>query len=394
MKTKIALCLMLIFSLLLCGCVESKKADENADSAQTACLDGKTYVLNKSTYGDFVNDSWVTVTEGEPALYKVTIEEKVHYEFEVQMERNGIFLSNAVFITKEPEKELEEWVLASLTADIHNAEKIELPVDVLKYETADELESFLLDTFHSSQKVKNGDNVSETGVVQENVFTAVAFSEEGERLSVCLELDDIMNSSKTVSRYEKEKNETQAGKEESSLTQVEERHGFAYGKKVYVVGKHKLTDFIEDGWTPVTQYSMDELVGSKYVCDVEYLKKDDVVIGPLLVANGTDKAKALKDCTVVRCTIPLNNDIGQSYDNSKIVLPHSLQATMNGEEISDIFTRLGDYGCRLYEEADRTYISFGIVSAYNVGATVTKDMKTFEYLSIEINDFYVTEFDK
>ena len=401
MKKKLFLCAALMLALLLCSCGRAATQDPVVTEASTQAaasidpatisLDGLDLTLNQSGYRDFIANGWVCDV-AEPTIYEVTIEDKIHYEFTVSLTKGDLTITEATFFSRDPQAAPDNWTLIS--AVMEPTGQIALPVDLLAYESAEELKAFFLDQFSSCTKVTSQDRPDyEYGVVIEGYYYGVLFSEDHKRLAVFVEVNDIVNTSRSKRLYAAPVAPTEP--EKDKFATVDERHSFTYKADMYVVGKHKLKDFLEDGWMLFGDYQADFAAEPMSAYTVAYLQRDNVVIGPLCFANGSETdSRLLKDCTLIECTIPLNYDMGVEYDNSDLVLPYSLQATMNSDQIADIFEELGDYECFYETRDDGIYYALGIVSPYNVGAFVSEDQTTLQYIFMEVNDFYAADFAK
>ncbi len=393
MKQKTFLCSALVFILLLfCGCGQ-------ATEQKSIVLDDLNVVLNQTVYQDFLSAGWSSDTEGDPTVFEVTIEEAVHYEFTVSMTNGDLTLNEVTFFSENPKQEKTEWKLLSVVINTDGnsdySAKIEAPVDFFSYETTEEFNAYLLDQFNTNTERTYPDTGNyETGVILDGCYYAATFSgEHGEMISICFNVDSMVNVSKTIIQYKEEVSEKNDESERNKFDKVEEKHSFSYKGKTYIVGKNTLGDFLADGWTMVGDYSADFLTNTVSGYEIKYIKRDNVVIGPLYFANGNEtKRKELKDCTLVKCTIPLNYDMGVTYDNTSVDLPYSLQATMNGDEISEIFVNIGHYGPATQQKDNGIYMALGIVSPYNAGVLLTEDMNTLQYVYMEVNRYYAAEF--
>lgn len=395
MKQKTFLCSALIFILLLfCGC-------DQATKQQSILLDDLNVVLNQSVYQDFLSAGWSSDTEGDPTVLEVTIEESAHYEFTVSMTNGSLTLDEVTFFSEDPKQAKAEWKLLSVSMNPNSNEdflkKIDLPVDFFSYETAEEFKAYLLDQFNTYTEKEYPDTGNyECGIVLDGCYYGAVFpGEKDEMITVCFNIDDKVNVSKTIMFYKEETSEKTEESEENKFDKVEEEHSFSYKGKTYIVGKNTLGDFLADGWTMVGDYSADFLTETVSAYEIKYIKRDNVVIGPLCFANGNEtKRKELKDCTLVKCTIPLNYDMGVDYDNAPVDLPYSLQATMNGDEISEIFVNIGHYGPASEQRDNGVYVALGIVSPYNAGVLLSDDLNTLQYVYMEVNRFYAAEFSR
>lgn len=400
MKKKILLCAALVLLVLLCSC--GKASTTNAIS-----LNGLEIVLNQSDYQTFISDGWTPKTEDEQIVYEVEIEETIHYEYSISLTKGDLTLAEATFFSEDSQLDLSKWKLVAATINLNGnsdySKKIVLPIDLLSYETAEEVKAFLQKQFNTSIKRTFQDSTNfEQGIVIDGHYFGILFSESNERLAVSFEVNDIINTSRTKRLYNPPTEVTnQTGtesinqSEKYDFAKIEDRHSFSYNGTLYIVGKHKLSDFLADGWTVVGNYPSDFITNTRSIYEIEYLKRDNVIIGPLCFANGSDtENKQLKDCTLIRCTIPLNCDMKVDYDNTSIGLPYSLLSTMNGQNVSEIFEDIGDYECFSYEQDNGVYFALGIVSPYNAGVLMSADKSSIQYIYMEVNDFYAVEFSK
>lgn len=396
MKKKICLCSALVFILLLfCGCGQ-------AMDQESIMLDDLNVVLNQSVYQDFLSAGWSSDTEENPTVFEVTIEEAVHYEFTVSLTNGDLTLNEVTFFSENPKQEKTEWKLLSVVINTDGnsdySSKIESPVDFFSYETTEDFKAYLLDQFNTNtERTYQDTGHYECGVILDGCYYAATFSDEhGEMIAICFNVDNLVNVSKTVMQYREEVSEKTEESKRNDFVKVEERHSFSYKGKTYIVGKNTLGDFLADGWTMVGDYSADFLTNTVSGYEIKYIKRDNVVIGPLCFANGNEtERKKLRDCTLVRCTIPLNNyDMGVAYDNTSVDLPYSLQATMNGEEIGEIFGNIGHYGAATQQKDNGIYMALGIVSPYNAGVLLTEDMNTIQYVHMEVNQYYAAAFSR
>ena len=404
MKKKLFLCTVLLLAVLLCSCGKTAaqdpmipesptQADVKIDPANIS-LDGLDLTLNQSCYRDFISNGW-HCDAAEPTIHEVTIEDNIHYEFTVTLTKGDLTTAEATFFSEDPQLDPDNWTLVSAVITLNdNTAPMALPIDLLAYETAEELNAFFLDQFNTSiKKTSQSSTDYEYGIVLEGYYYGIVFSEDNERLALCVEVDDIVNTSQSRRIYSAPAAPTEP--KEDNFAKVDERHSFTYDADVYVVGKHKLKDFLDDGWMIFGDYQEDFVTEPMHAYTVAYLQRDNAVIGPLCFVNGSETdSRLLKDCTLIKCTIPLNYDMGVEYDNSGLVLPYSLQADMNSDQIADLFEAQGDYECFYETRDDGVYYALGIVSPYNAGALMTLDKSTLQYIFMEVNEFYAADFAK